>query len=132
MIKCNKCGTEYEGNFCPNGCNSPYTAPAQAQTQPPKSFMSKSQAKIASKIYDDAKRNLHAKDGFVHVIMFNSFSKWLNQNFECETKYTTQIDEIVTAMQQDGYEIVDIKFNVIQNQGLTGQSEGFNTLIMYK
>lgn len=21
-MKCEKCGTEYEGNFCPNGCNS--------------------------------------------------------------------------------------------------------------
>ena len=23
-MKCEKCGTEYEGNFCPKGCNSPY------------------------------------------------------------------------------------------------------------
>lgn len=23
-MKCTKCGTEYEGNFCPKGCNSPY------------------------------------------------------------------------------------------------------------
>lgn len=23
-MKCTKCGTEYEGNFCPHGCNSPY------------------------------------------------------------------------------------------------------------
>ncbi|MBR6793378.1 MAG: hypothetical protein IKM48_03340 [Clostridia bacterium] len=23
-MKCEKCGTEYEGNYCPKGCNSPY------------------------------------------------------------------------------------------------------------
>ncbi len=26
-MKCEKCGTEYEGNFCPNGCNSVATQP---------------------------------------------------------------------------------------------------------
>lgn len=26
-MKCEKCGTEYEGNFCPNGCNSPHVNP---------------------------------------------------------------------------------------------------------
>ena len=41
--------------------------------------------------------------------MVNSFSKWINQNFGCEDKYTTQIDEIISSMQLDGYEIVDIK-----------------------
>lgn len=46
--------------------------------------------------------------------MVNSFSKWLNQTFECENKYTGQIDGIITAMQENGYEIVDVKFNSIQ------------------
>lgn len=78
------------------------------------------------------KPNLKEKDGLVHVVMINSFSKWLNQNFECEDKYTSQIDEILIAMQNDGYEIIDIKFNSVQNQGITGQMEGFHTLIMYK
>lgn len=27
MNKCPKCGAEYEGNFCPNGCNSPKVCP---------------------------------------------------------------------------------------------------------
>lgn len=31
MNKCPKCGTEYEGNFCPNGCNAPVQNTAQAQ-----------------------------------------------------------------------------------------------------
>lgn len=64
--------------------------------------------------------------------MVNSFSKWINQNFGCEDKYTTQIDEIISSMQLDGYEIVDIKIDSLQNQGLSGSMEGFHTVILYK
>ena len=48
---------------------------------------------------------------------------------------TTQIDEIVSRMQDDGYEIVDIKVTILQNQGsgFFGDSmEGYSTLIIYK
>ncbi len=95
-------------------------------------FFTKNQEEMANTIYESTKRYLKEKDGKIHVVMINSFSKWVNQNFECEDKYTTQIDTIVTAMQDDGYEILDIKFNSVQNQGLTGQMEGFHTLITYK
>lgn len=96
-------------------------------------FFKNSQKQTAGSIYErEIKPNLKEKDGLLHVAMINSFSKWLNQNFGCEDKYTTQIDKILTAMQNDGYEIVDIKFNSVQDQGLTGQMEGFHTLITYK
>ena len=91
-----------------------------------------SQKAAAQTQYASAKQYLKPKDGKVHVIMFNSFSKFLNQNFECENKYTTQIDEILSGMQNDGYEIIDVKFSSLQNQGLTKEMEGFHTLIMYK
>nr|DAR50518.1 MAG TPA: Sporulation protein Cse60 [Caudoviricetes sp.] len=35
-------------------------------------------------------------------------------------------------MQREGYEILDIKFNSIPNQGMTGNRTGFNTLITYR
>jgi hypothetical protein len=96
-------------------------------------FIKNNQKAVAENIYiKDVKPNLKEKDGLIHVIMLNSFSKWLNQNFGCEDKYTTQIDSILTNMQNDGYEIVDIKFNSLKNQGLTGQMEGYETLIIYK
>lgn len=96
-------------------------------------FFKSSQKVTAESIYKrDILPNLKEKDGAVHVVMVNSFSKWLNQNFGCESKYTTQIDEILMGMQIDGYEIIDIKFNSISGQGLTGQMEGYHTLIMYK
>lgn len=90
------------------------------------------QKETSDVIYDKTKKFLKPKDGKIHVVMINSFSKFINQIFGCEEKYTIQIDEIITNMQKDGYEIIDVKINSIQNQGLTGQMEGFHTLITYK
>lgn len=96
------------------------------------SFFTKNQQETADYTYGKIKQFLKEKDGKVHVVMINSFSKWINQIFGCEDKYTTQIDEIIMNMQADGYEIIDVKFNSIQGQGLSGQMEGFHTLITYK
>ena len=91
------------------------------------------QKNMANTVFEkEIKPRLKEKDGFTHVIMVNSFSKLCNQNFGCEDKYTTQIDDVLTNIQMLGYEIVDIKVTVLPNQGLTGNMEGFNTLIMYK
>lgn len=95
-------------------------------------LFSSTQKTMASSVYSNMKKYLKPKDGKTHVIMVNSFSKWLNQSFECESKYTTQIDTIISNMQNDGYEIVDIKFNSLLNQGISGEMEGFRTLILYK
>ncbi|WP_440897049.1 hypothetical protein ACS127_03385 [Amphibacillus sp. Q70] len=96
-------------------------------------LFNKSQKKSAENIFEkEVKPLLHEKDGNVHVIMINSFSKWLNQNFGSDDKYTTQVDSILTEIQNEGYEIVDVKLNSIQNQGLTGNMEGFHTLVLYK
>lgn len=93
----------------------------------------KSEKELPKSLYETMfKKYMKKKDGNIHIIMVNSFSKLLNQNFGCENKYTEQIDHILLGIQEDGYEIVDIKFNSLQNQGLSGQMEGFNTLIMYK
>ena len=80
-------------------------------------IFTKGQRNIATSVYEDAKKYLKPKDGHTHVVMFNSFSKLNNEIFCCEDKYTTQIDEIVSRMQDDGYEIVDIKVTILQNQG---------------
>lgn len=95
-------------------------------------LFSATQQQASANVYEQTKKFLKLKDGKIHVVMINSFSKWLNQSFCCEDKYTTQIDEILSRMQADGYEIVDVKINSIQNQGITGQMEGFHTLITYK
>ena len=94
-------------------------------------FFNNVQKETAINSYSKIKKYLQPKDGNKHIIMINSFSKLVNQVFGCEDKYTTQIEEILTLMQNDGYQIVDIKINSIQNQGITGQMEGFHTLITY-
>ena len=96
-------------------------------------IFTKTQQKAAENIYENSiKPHLKEKDGLIHVVLVNSFSKLINQNFGCEDKYTEQIDSILTSMQQDGYEIVNIKFTSTKNQGVSAITEGFNTLIMYK
>lgn len=96
-------------------------------------MFTKTQKNIAEDIYiKNVKPHLKEKDGLTHVVMINSFGKWINQAFGCEDKYTEQIDSILTSMQQDEYEIVDMKLTALQNQGVAGMMEGFNTLIMYK
>lgn len=95
-------------------------------------FFSDNQKQQAESVYEQAKKYLVKKDGLVHIAMINSFSKWINQIFGCDDKYTTQINEILTSMQKDGYEIIDVKFNSVQNQGVLGQMEGFHTVILYR
>ena len=95
-------------------------------------LFSANQQQASVNVYEQTKRYLKPKDGKTHIVMINSFSKWVNQIFGCEDKYTIQIDEIISRMQDDGYEIIDVKINSIQNQGITGQMEGFHTLITYK
>ena len=94
-------------------------------------IFTKGQADMAEQVYEKTKEYLKPKDGLKHVVMINSFSKFVNQIFGCEDKYTTQIDYILTRMQNDGYEILDIKFNSIQGQGISAAMEGFNTMIIY-
>ena len=45
-----------------------------------------SQSNVAETVYQNAKKYLHEKNGNVHILMINSFSKLANQNFECENK----------------------------------------------
>lgn len=81
-------------------------------------------------IYENVKKFLKPKDNKIHIILINNLSKYINKNFQCVDNYTIQVDEILTNMQNDGYEIIDIKFNSFQN--LPGQTDGFHTLITYK
>lgn len=86
----------------------------------------------AQNVYTQMRPYLAQKDGLVHVVMINSFSQLANQNFKCDEKYTTEIDFVVNCMRREGYEVLDIKFNSIPNQGMTGNRTGFNTLITYR
>lgn len=94
-------------------------------------LFTKTQKEVASGVYADVKKYLKERDGNIHVVMVNSYSKLINGLFCCENKYTTQIDEILSFMQADGYEIVDIKFSTIFRDRAEIM-QGYSTLIMYK
>lgn len=90
------------------------------------------QTNTANSVYEETKKYLKEKNGNVHILMINSFSKLGNQVFGCEDKYTTQLNVILDGLQNDEYEIVDVKFNSLVGQGIMGNQEGFNTMILYK
>ncbi|MBR2311108.1 MAG: zinc ribbon domain-containing protein [Oscillospiraceae bacterium] len=130
---CRKQTGDYD-KFCQH-CGTPIKLRGfneSPKKEPTTGFFTSTQKVASDTVYVKMKPYIAPKDGKVHVLMINSFSKFLNQHFECETKYTTQLDNIISALQDDGYEIIDIKFNSVKNQGLMGEMEGFHTLVMYR
>lgn len=93
---------------------------------------SNKQTERAKQVYNDMKEYLQPKNGQTHVVMVNSYSKLINNFFGCDDKYTLQLEYIISSMQHDGYEIVDVKFNSLHNQGIMAGQEGFHTLILYR
>ena len=66
----------------------------------------KNYEKSADNVYSsDIKQYCKPKDGKTHILMINSSSKATTNGWECENKYTIQIDNILEMMQDDGYDI---------------------------
>lgn len=96
-------------------------------------FFNNLQENLAVSIYEkQVEKYIKKKDGKIHTLMLVSFSKIANTGLSVEDKYTTQIEYIINQMQNDGYEIVDIKINVIAEKATFSSSDGFYTLIIYK
>ncbi len=95
-------------------------------------LFTKDQTAHANVVYKDVKKFLAEKDGKTHVIMVNSYSKWINALFCCEDKYTTQIDTILSSMQADGYEIIDVKVVPLNCDKTMLDMQGYSTLVTYK
>lgn len=91
----------------------------------------KNYEKSAMNLYEDIKPYLKPKDGMKHVVMVNTMSKASTNGFECENKYTIQINNIIEEMQGNGYEIIDIKIDNTIFQSI-GNSYLIRTLIIYK
>jgi len=95
-------------------------------------LFTKDQAARANVVYKDVQKFLAEKDGKTHVVMVNSYSKMANAMFCCEDKYTTQIDTILSSMQADGYEIIDVKVVTLQRDKTMLEMQGYSTVITYK
>ncbi len=81
--------------------------------------------------YDIAKANLAAKDGKLHVIMVNTWNTWTEQKFNCDAKVTGELDQVLSGMQEDGYEIVNVQHTSLSSGGGFGVVN-YTTLITYR
>ena len=87
------------------------------------------QTSFAEELFGVAKPHLKPKNGNVHVIMINGFVEYNQLLICCDGTYTERINIILSEMQKNGYEIIDVKFNAgIRND----EYERYSTLIMYK
>ncbi len=86
--------------------------------------------KSTNELYQDIKKYLSPKDGKKHVVLINTTSKLMTNGIECENKYTVQINSVIEEMQQEGYEILDIKLDA--SQQVMGNVSLIRTLIEYK
>ncbi|AUN16006.1 hypothetical protein RSJ16_08765 [Paraclostridium sordellii] len=82
--------------------------------------------------YNNIKKFLKEKDGKVHIIMINSKDRFSYEELECADNYTNEVDSIVSSMQDDGYEIITVKYQVIKGSYGLSENEYYRTLIMYK
>ncbi|GAA0126516.1 hypothetical protein UT300019_24190 [Clostridium sp. CTA-19] len=82
--------------------------------------------------YCKIKKFLKEKDGKVHIVMINNKNQFSNEELECANKYTNEIDSIVSSMQDDGYEIIDVNYQVIKGSYGLSENDYYRTLIMYK
>ena len=84
----------------------------------------KNYEKSANKTYESLKEYLKPKNRQKHVILIHTGIP--NGNIP-ERMYTIKINEIIEDMQNDGYEILDVKLEIGGTQGLS-----YETLIIYR
>lgn len=88
---------------------------------------------IASGVADDLIKQLAPKDGMLHVAMFNCFgSLGATQGISADAKFNEQADLILTAIQQAGREVADVKFDGQYGVGLTGSGISYHVMVTYR
>ncbi len=81
--------------------------------------------------YELVKPSLAAKDGNVHVAMLRSYSTWTTTKFHCDEEYAKEVDAVLTGMQADGYEIVNVQHNSMSSGTGVGVTTT-TTLVTYR
>jgi len=141
---CNNCGKEVNEdsvfcNYCGNCLKSVETKQENAKpslkeeikvawTSAPEKLRKKKrerEQKESIERLEEMQGDLKPKDGRYHVVLIKSQSKSLSDN----NVYVLKLENILEAMQNNGYEIVDIKIIGIQWGGATIGSE---MVVIYK
>lgn len=83
---------------------------------------------------EEVKPYLLDKDGFTHVVMLNMITKYSPKDLRCDVEYTREVNTVLTNMQTDGYEIINVVTNSSSSltPSPTTMAITFNTLITYK
>ncbi|HIW12772.1 MAG TPA: hypothetical protein H9891_06380 [Candidatus Salinicoccus stercoripullorum] len=90
--------------------------------------------KHASNTYHSKfKKHLKEKDGKQHIVFVHTLSKIFNKGLGVDDKVTMEIDELLSQMQDDGYEVIDVQFTTLKDQGYGKHTnEGYQTMIRYR
>lgn len=85
--------------------------------------------KGTGRTYDVFKIRPEEKNGKIHVILYNVFDKVFGPSAGVVKDYT-KVELLISCIQDDGYEVVDIKYT--SNAGTDGITNGYSVLVMYK
>lgn len=81
--------------------------------------------------YEIVKPTLAAKDGKLHVTMLRSYSTWTTTKFHCDENYSADVDVVLSGMQDDGYEIMNIQHAAMSSGTGVGVTTT-TTLVTYR
>lgn len=84
--------------------------------------------KGSGKTWETFKIKLAKKDGKAHVMIFNIFDKILGAGTGVVKDYT-KVDLLISCMQDDGFDIIDVKLTSNETNGTT---TGYCVLVTYK
>lgn len=82
--------------------------------------------------YDDIRPYIKDKDGYQHILVLHATTTLSVNPFQCETRFTMQMDDFLLRMQKDGYEVLNIRISPMGNPNILGAVSGFSIVINYK
>ena len=80
---------------------------------------------------ETAKLLLKPRDGKLHVLMMNTWNTWGTTKFRIDDKYISEVDDVLSYMQDEGYEIVKIEHTSLSD-GTGFGVISYTTLVTYR
>ena len=96
-------------------------------------FMKSVRANVAQDTAKDILKQIPEQDGYIHVAMFVCFGSAGNtMAMGGDAKFNTQANDILSAMQAAGLQVLDVKFECDPGQGVSSKAIGYHVLVTYK